>query len=94
MRSALTYHTGGIAGLAPDEVSATLKKGEEIMTEEDPRHRSNLGGASSSGKGERLTQVLAIGEKQVTDMLNRYGKGAMLTHIKSEAPTIRRMLGV
>ena len=94
MRSALTYHTGGMAGFAPDEVSATLKKGEEILTEEDPRHRNNLGGSTSADKGGRLTQVLAIGEKQVMDMMNRYGKDAVLTHIKSEAPTIRRMLGV
>lgn len=94
MRSALTYHTGGMAGLAPDEVSATLKKGEEVLTEEDPRHRFNMGGSSSTGKGERLTQVLAIGEKQVQEMMNRYGKDATLTHIKAEAPTIRRMLGV
>lgn len=94
MRSALTYHTGGMAGFAPDEVSATLKKGEEILTEEDPRHRNNLGGGSTADKGGRLTQVLAIGEKQVQEMLNQYGGDAVLTHIKSNAPTIRRMLGV
>lgn len=94
MRSALTYHTGGMAGLAPDEVSATLKKGEEILTEEDPRHRFNLGGSSSGSKGDRLTQVLAIGEKQIQEMLNQYGSDATLTHIKTNAPTIRRMLGV
>lgn len=94
MRSALTYHTGGMAGFAPDEVSATLKKGEEILTEEDPRHRFNMGGSSSTNKGERLTQVLAIGEKQIQEMLNQYGSDATLTHIKTNAPTIRRMLGV
>lgn len=94
MRAALTYHTGGMAGFAPDEVSATLKRGEEVLTEEDPRHRFNLGGSSSSSKGDRLTQVLAIGEKQVQEMLNRYGSDAVLTHIKTNAPTIRRMLGV
>ena len=94
MRSALTYHTGGMAGFAPDEVSATLKKGEEILTEEDPRHRNNMGGSASAPRGERLTQVLAIGEKQIQEMLNQYGSDATLTHIKSNAPTIRRMLGV
>ena len=94
MRSALTYHTGGMAGFAPDEVSATLKKGEEILTEEDPRHRNNLGGGSSAEKGGRLTQVLAIGENQIREMLNQYGSDATLTHIKTNAPTIRRMLGV
>ena len=38
------YHTGGIAGLAPDEVPAVLKKGEEVLTQADPRHRDNGGG--------------------------------------------------
>ena len=92
VQSALTYHSGGIAGLKPDEVSATLKKGEEILTEEDPRHRDNLGGESKVGGSERLTQVLAIGEDQINDMLNKYGGKAILTHIKQNQATIRTML--
>lgn len=42
------YHTGGIAGLAPNEVPAILKKGEEVITETDPRHASNGGGGGAS----------------------------------------------
>ncbi|CAK0766134.1 hypothetical protein CCP3SC15_330021 [Gammaproteobacteria bacterium] len=38
------YHAGGIAGLAPDEVPAILKRGEEVLTAQDPRHIYNLGG--------------------------------------------------
>lgn len=34
------YHAGGIAG----EVPAILKRGEEVLTENDPRHRNNTGG--------------------------------------------------
>jgi hypothetical protein len=41
------YHTGGIAGLAADEVPAVLKKGEEVLTEADPRHRDNFGGGTT-----------------------------------------------
>jgi hypothetical protein len=40
------YHTGGIAGLRPDEVPAILRKGEEVLTRGDPRHRSNGGSYS------------------------------------------------
>ena len=45
------YHTGGIAGQPADnygarlksgEINATLMKGEEIITADDPRHRNNL----------------------------------------------------
>ena len=39
------YHSGGIAGLQPDEVPAILRRGEEVLTARDPRHRSNGGGA-------------------------------------------------
>lgn len=88
------YHTGGVAGLRPDEVSATLRVGEEILTEQDPRHRNNLGGEKSSDNGSKLTQILAIGEEQVREMINRYGKEAIVTNIKSEAPTIRSILGM
>ncbi len=36
------YHTGGIAGLMPNEVPTVLTKGEEVLTTDDPRHRNNL----------------------------------------------------
>ena len=42
------YHGGGIAGLLPDEVPAILRKGEEVLTQDDPRHRRNGGGVSIS----------------------------------------------
>lgn len=36
------YHTGGIAG---DEVPAILRRGEEVLTANDPRHIKNGGGS-------------------------------------------------
>ena len=41
------YHSGGIAGLMPDEVPAILRRGEEVLTQNDPRHRSNMGRGSA-----------------------------------------------
>ena len=38
------YHSGGIAGLMPNEVPAILQRGEEVLTQRDPRHRDNAGG--------------------------------------------------
>jgi hypothetical protein len=37
------YHSGGIAGLRPDEVPAILQRGEEVLTADDPRHSRNSG---------------------------------------------------
>lgn len=87
------YHSGGIAGLRADEVSATLRKNEEVLTTEDPRHRFNQGGERKEKKSDRLTQVLAIGDKQAEEMIAKYGSKAILTTIKSNAATIRSMLG-
>lgn len=39
---AQVLHSGGIAGLMPDETPAILRKGEEVLTEQDPRHRKNV----------------------------------------------------
>jgi tape measure domain-containing protein len=37
------YHGGGIAGLKSNEVAAVLKEGEEVLTEDNPRHINNAG---------------------------------------------------
>jgi hypothetical protein len=47
-RDARRYHTGGMAGFAPDEVPAILRRGEEVLTREDSRHRWNQGGSNDN----------------------------------------------
>lgn len=37
------YHSGGLAGLRPDEYSTILQKGEEVLSKDDPRNRLNNG---------------------------------------------------
>lgn len=53
--SATRYHSGGIAGLMPNEVPAVLQKGEEVLTKQDPRHRDN--GGLGGGNGQPLTVI-------------------------------------
>lgn len=43
------YHTGGFAGLGADEVAAVLERGEEVITERDPRHTRNGGRRAARG---------------------------------------------
>lgn len=61
------YHRGGIAGLAADEVPAILRRGEEVITEADPRHRGN-GGRRHGNRGPvvNLTYVPAPSESRAT----------------------------
>lgn len=66
--NAVRYHSGGIAGLAPDEMGAILKKNEEILTETDPRHRFN-GGASGGGSGK--TGMTIINAFDAEEMMER-----------------------
>lgn len=47
------YHGGGIVGQAPDEVPAILLRNEEVLTEDDPRHRAN-GGLSAGGGSVKI----------------------------------------
>ncbi|NUZ08941.1 tape measure protein [Piscinibacter koreensis] len=43
------YHSGGIAGLKPNEVPAVLELGEEVLKASDPRHVRNLGALAMGG---------------------------------------------
>lgn len=97
-RSMFTYHTGGRAGFAPDEVSATLKVNEEVLTQQDPRHRDNLGGERAAGgmaRPQMHKQVLAIGDQEIANAMNgAAGEKVTVTHIKRNAQAIRQLLGV
>lgn len=71
------YHTGGIAGLKPNEVPAILQRGEEVLTKNDPRHASN-----NPGAGTRVVNVFdpsfvpnqmdsAAGERVILNVIGR-----------------------
>ncbi len=58
--AAQRYHTGGVVGLDPNEVPIVAKRGEEVLTETDPRHRNN-GGMS----GQNIKIINAIDSASV-----------------------------
>ena len=53
------YHLGGIAG---DEVPAILRRGEEVLTAGDPRHRSNGGLASGATVVQNIVYQIPPGQ--------------------------------
>ena len=96
-QDAIRYHTGGKAGLAPDEVPAILQKGEEVLTEQDPRHRDNLGkgeggeGGDTGGNIFRVQPVLS--ESTILDaMRGRQGEKLLLVHIGKNPTAFRQAL--
>jgi len=47
---AARFHSGGITGFRPDEVPIIAQRGEEVLTEADPRHRRNRGRRASESE--------------------------------------------
>lgn len=89
--NAMRYHSGGIAGLAPGEVPSILKRGEEVLTQDDPRHAFNGGGATGSPQSARIKIVNAIdGGQVVSEGLNTAaGEEAVLNFIRANASSVR-----
>lgn len=78
------YHTGGVVGLSPDEVPIIAKRGEEVLTAQDPRNRNNGGlAAPSTGSGRVTTPIVAIGDAALADALaGSAGEDVVLTHVR------------
>jgi archaellum component FlaC len=90
------FHGGGMAGLRPDEYKTILQRGEEVLTEDNPRHINNVGkggeGEDGGGTGG-LKQVLLLDPSAVPNaMQTRAGQRSMLTVIRQNKETIKQVL--
>lgn len=94
--AATRYHTGGIAGLRPNEVPAILERGEEIITKNDARHRNNGGGADGGSLSERVNvtvqNLLDSGDIIEQGLSTRKGEQKMLNLITKNRGAIRAAL--
>lgn len=88
------FHGGGGLGLRPDEYRAVLQRGEEVLTEDDPRHIRNLGsGGGSEGGGGGIKQVLLLDPEAVPNaMQSRSGERSILSVIRANKETIKQVL--
>lgn len=77
------FHSGGMIGLVKDEVPIIAKRGEEVLTRDDPRHALNGGGAQQAGQGVRIVNVVdpalvsefmtsSEGERVILNTLSKY----------------------
>ncbi len=78
--SAMRYHTGGIAGLRPNEVPTILEAGEEVLRADDPRHRANGGakGGGESGVTIRNVNLFDRAELAAEMLATKEGQRAVL----------------
>jgi tape measure domain-containing protein len=83
------YHTGGFPGLGADEVAAVLQVGEEVITENDPRHTRN-GGRGAGGVVVPPVKVVIENKGQPLEqsgppVMERMADGTMLYRVQLAA---------
>src|SRR5690606_5136142 len=95
---AMRYHEGGIAGIRPGEVPIIAKRGEEILTEDDPRHILNgaFSGARSplAPQDVRIINTIDSGDFVSRGMQTVQGQKAIINFIRENSESIRSQLGV
>lgn len=88
-------HTGGMPGIDSTEVPTILKKNEEVITRDDPRHVLNGGKNSVAAQGGGFNQriVLVDDQRNVHEaMSSSQGEKVTLQTIRRNIPTIRQMI--
>lgn len=87
-QNARRMHTGGIAGLRPDEVPAILQRGEEVLTAGDPRHARNGGGQGDI----KIINTFDPGEFMSKGLSTSAGERAILNFIRANAGAVKGAL--
>lgn len=94
---AVRYHLGGIAGLRPGEVPTILQRGEEILTQNDPRHIFNINKAAGDTAPTITPRIVNAvdGTSFLAEALKtKRGQEVVLNYIQANRSTVRGALGV
>lgn len=86
------YHTGGIAGLRPNEIPAILERGEEVLTRGDPRHAANGGGTA----GDVNVKSVIVFDREAAMQeyfASKSGEKVVLNFLRDNAGAVRQVLG-
>lgn len=89
---AMRYHTGGIAGLKPNEVPAILKAGEEVLTENDPRHIRNGGGAAQGGNRNRIINMFDAASFLKESLNQAIGEETILNYVRANPAAFKQAM--
>ena len=87
------FHSGGIAGLKPNEVPTILQRGEEVLTQSDARHSRN-GGGSGAGVNVRNVNVFNSEEMLEQALSRAGGERVVLNYVQANPSAFRSALGV
>lgn len=89
-RNAHRYHSGGGPGLRSNEVPAILERGEEVLTETDPRHRNNGGGAGKTDV--TVVNTIDPGDFVSQGLSTRAGQTAIVNFMQANKRSIKKAL--
>ena len=92
-RNAVRYHEGGIAGLQPGEIPAILKRNEEVLTEDDPRHIFNGGGGSRKEQDIKIINTLDPADFISKGVGTAVGEKAILNFIRQNSEAVKSAIG-
>lgn len=88
------YHGGGVAGLRPGEVPAILRKEEEVLTRQDPRHVMNGGrGGDRSPLNVKVVNVVDPTELLEKALSSAAGERVLVNHFARNATKLKGILG-
>ncbi|MBK8319218.1 MAG: hypothetical protein IPP59_14055 [Betaproteobacteria bacterium] len=92
------YHTGGIAGLSPNEYPAILQKNEEVLRTDDPRNILNGGGnmpAASPTVQSNVKIMNMIDSASVISegLSTQEGERAIINVIRANRTAIKHIVG-
>lgn len=89
---AIKYHSGGVAGLKPNEVPTILERGEEVLTRDDARHRANGGGAQPKMDVKIVNTIDSV--SFLREALNSSaGQKILVNAVQSQRSSIKSVLG-
>ena len=88
------FHTGGLPGLRAGEVATILKKGEEVVPEDNPRHIAN----STGGGGVNIDMITTLDPVDVTSAGLRSGNKTIVNDLagvfRANKSTLKTALGI
>ena len=90
------FHSGGMPGLRPNEIPIIAKKGEEVLSESDPRNALNgglQGGGGSTDVNVTVANVLDPVELLQAALDSPAGGKLMINHISGNAAKYRGAIG-
>jgi len=85
------YHTGAVVGLAANEQTAILQRGEEVLTRDSPRNAMNLRGGAAPDINIR--NVLVADPQLVpSHMASAAGERVILNTLTRNVATVRQLV--